>query len=275
MTVSKNFDYKNFITDICVQAEKLIPYDINESDKKYTIEKISDFMNIALSELKNDNKYHYTDGVTTLILQFIGEWTFHKSIDLTRVNFESKLKDNILQQIAFAVFEIAKEAFKKSLPQEQIVQVVEHHVNKTYKEELEKLYNNNEINKETYENAFAQSNIDIYSNMKNCEKYVIENNKKQSFFNNLKPNSINDSFIEITGFILKMIKGILFIFVLPIVFIIMLSFIYLLTLAINKAPNMFKIFTHSYSFIIFFIPVIVLAVISIVLALVKQFRRKP
>ena len=35
MTVSKNFDYKNFITDICVQAEKLIPYDINESQTIY------------------------------------------------------------------------------------------------------------------------------------------------------------------------------------------------------------------------------------------------
>ena len=159
MADRKDFDYENFVRDLCEQAEKLVPDDILPDDKKYIMQMIFNFCTIACDALKKDRKLSLDN--TLLITQFIGEWTFHKSIDLTRASIEREIKDKVLQQIAYVIYEIAKEAIKRDLPQEQIVQVVEHHVNKTCKEELDKLYNNKEINRETYENALAQSNIDI------------------------------------------------------------------------------------------------------------------
>ena len=44
-----------------------------------------------------------------------------------------------MQKIAFTIFEIAKQMISKNMPQDEILQIVEHHVKKAYVKALEDL----------------------------------------------------------------------------------------------------------------------------------------
>ena len=68
--------------------------------------------------------------------------------------------DGIMQKIAFTIFEVAKQAIKKNIPQDQILQLIEHHVNKSYKEAIDNLEKRGVISSEISQKAMSQSNID-------------------------------------------------------------------------------------------------------------------
>lgn len=63
-----------------------------------------------------------------MITQIIAEWSFHKSVDLIRSGIPQQYWDPIMQKIAYTIFEIAKNAFHQGLPQDQCLQLIEHHV---------------------------------------------------------------------------------------------------------------------------------------------------
>ena len=65
-----------------------------------------------------------------------------------------------MQKIAFTIFEVAKQGIIRSIPQEQLLQAVEHHVIKVYKKCIEDLEKRGVINEEVKEFAESQSNID-------------------------------------------------------------------------------------------------------------------
>ena len=65
-----------------------------------------------------------------------------------------------MQKIAFTIFEIAKQTFKQNLPQDQILQLIEHHVKKAWDEALQELKDRNLIDEGLREKAAGQSNID-------------------------------------------------------------------------------------------------------------------
>jgi len=65
-----------------------------------------------------------------------------------------------LQKIAFTIFEIAKQTFKQELPQDQILQLIEHHVKKTYLDSIAELKDKGMIDEGLMEFASKQSNID-------------------------------------------------------------------------------------------------------------------
>ena len=88
----KGFDYKAFALDLSNQAMELIqqpdsgvvPSNLTEQDKKVIIETVRKFCTMAGEALSNDNQIKFNAEQASLVTQFIGEWTFHKSIDLIK-----------------------------------------------------------------------------------------------------------------------------------------------------------------------------------------------
>ena len=62
--------------------------------------------------------------------------------------------------MAFTVFEIAKQAVVKKMPQEQIIPLVEHHVNTCFKQAIEDLKAKGALDEKVSNDALHQSNID-------------------------------------------------------------------------------------------------------------------
>ena len=115
---------------------------------------------ISVNALIKDETITLDSAQASLITQFIGEWSFHKSIDLIRSKIDPSLREGILQRVAFTVFEIAKQATLKRMPQEQIIPLVEHHVNVCFKQALEDLKKKGILDDKAEQNALSQSNID-------------------------------------------------------------------------------------------------------------------
>ena len=111
--IKNTFDYKTFVVDLANQAKTIIPEDISSDNKKYIIQMIYNFCTLACEAAVKDENITHDNAL--LITQYIGEWTFHKAIDLTRAGIEGKSRDDVLQQIAFVVYEESKQALLKNL----------------------------------------------------------------------------------------------------------------------------------------------------------------
>lgn len=154
----KNFNYEAFATDLAQQASQMLPDDLSAEEKTFVVSIITRFCKMAGDALvKEENSTLNTNEVCTVI-QFIGEWIYHKSIDIIRGGVEPKYREGVLQKIAFTVFEIAKKAVK--FPTEQLINLVEAHVKKTFTKALEDLAARGQISPEIADNAMHQSNID-------------------------------------------------------------------------------------------------------------------
>ena len=114
-----------------------------------------------------------------MIVQFIGEWTFHKSIDILRANLPIQYRESILQKIAFTIFEIAKQSIIRGLNQDQVIMLVEAHVKKTFEATIKDFLDRGMLLEDVAENALKQSNIDQMAKQMQEEKYgeVVEDKK--------------------------------------------------------------------------------------------------
>ena len=169
----QTFDYQAFVNELATQAQAVVPVDISEDDKKYITRIVYNFCNLACEAILKEPNFSLEED--TLITQFIGEWTFHKAIDLIRAGIAPQLRDQILQNIAFTVFEISKQAVSKKLNQTQVIQIVEHHVKKSYMESLTKLKEQGIISEDDYNRAMGESNIDKMAESQ--EEELIEENE--------------------------------------------------------------------------------------------------
>ena len=156
----EGFDYKGFAQNLAQQALELIPPDFNDAQKNYVANTLLNFSAVAGEALYNDTQFNFNLDQAIMITQIIAEWSFHKSVDLVRSGIPQQYWDPIMQKIAFTIFEIAKNAFSQNLPQDQCLQVIEHHVKKTYLECIEELKDKNLIDEGLMEQAASQSNID-------------------------------------------------------------------------------------------------------------------
>ncbi|MBQ8634886.1 hypothetical protein IJ425_01875 [bacterium] len=156
----KNFNCDAFAKDLATQASQVVPADIKKEDKDFVIEIIFRFCKMAGDALVKEENSKLNAQQASLITQFIGEWIFHKSIDIIRANIEPKYREGILQKVAFTVFDIAKKAVEKDIPQEQLISLVEAQVKKCFTKALEELKEKGVLNEATTENALSQSNID-------------------------------------------------------------------------------------------------------------------
>ena len=156
----EGFDHKAFAKNLAVQAGQVVPADIAPEDKKFVVDIVYKFSFLSGDALIKDQTITLDGTQASLITQFIGEWSFHKSIDLIRSKIDPSLREGILQRVAFTVFEIAKQATLKRMPQEQIIPLVEHHVNVCFKQALEDLKKKGVLDDKAEQNALKQSNID-------------------------------------------------------------------------------------------------------------------
>lgn len=152
------FEYKEFAQNLAQQALELIPPDFNENQRNYVANTLLNFSTIAGQALYDEGQFNIDQAV--MITQIIAEWSFHKSVDLVRSGIPQQYWDPIMQKIAFTIFEIAKNAFTQNLPQDQCLQVIEHHVKKTYLDCIAELKEKNLIDQGLMEQASMQSNID-------------------------------------------------------------------------------------------------------------------
>lgn len=154
------FNPHEFAENISMQASEVIPADISGNDRIFIIEIIKKFCSMAGDAVIQDTKSNFSAEDASLICQFIGEWTFHKSIDLTKGGIDINLREGILQKVAFTIFEIVKQGINKKIPQEALIELVEGQVNKSFKGALEELKKKNILNDEAIKKAESQSNVD-------------------------------------------------------------------------------------------------------------------
>lgn len=154
----QGFEYKEFAQNLAQQALELIPPEFNDNQKNYVANTLLNFSTIAGQALYDEGLFNIDQAV--MITQIIAEWSFHKSVDLIRSGIPQQYWDPIMQKIAFTIFEIAKNAFQKNLPQDQCLQLIEHHVKKTYLDCIAELKDKNLIDENLMEIAASQSNID-------------------------------------------------------------------------------------------------------------------
>ena len=156
----EGFDYKGFAESMSEQAKSLVPQDIEERERDYVVKTLTNFTLLAGEALYNDESLNITAEQAVFITQVIAEWSFHKSIDLINSGILPQYWDSIMQKIAFTIFEVAKQAIIRKVPQDQLLQAVEHHVVKVYKQSIDELEKKGFIDSEVKERAQGQSNID-------------------------------------------------------------------------------------------------------------------
>ena len=156
----EGFDYKGFAASMMEQSKALVPQDLEDFQKEYITKTLGNFTLLAGEALYNDDSLNLTVDQAVFITQVIAEWSFHKSIDLVHSGILPQYWDSIMQKIAFTIFEVAKQAMIRKIPQDQLLQAVEHHVIKVYKQSIEELEQKGIIDAEIKERAESQSNID-------------------------------------------------------------------------------------------------------------------
>jgi flagellar biosynthesis component FlhA len=162
------FNHEDFARSMQEQSYELIPSEFSKVEKEYISTTIYNYTKIAGESLNNDNENNYSDEQKFFIAQIIAEWSFHKTVDIIRAKIPNKYRDAIMQKVAFTIFEISKQACAENISNDQILEVVEQHVVKVYKECVQKLL----IEDKQKDIAYAQSNID---------KMTIEMKKNNKF----------------------------------------------------------------------------------------------
>ncbi len=156
----QGFNYEEFAKNLTDQAKEIVPADFNDNQKQFVVNTLYNFSNMAGKALSEDKQSGFNADQAMMITQIIAEWSFHKSVDLIRSGIPQQFWDPIMQKIAYTIFEIAQQTFKQNLPQDQILQLIEHHVKKAYDESIKELKDRNLIDEALMEKAVKQSNID-------------------------------------------------------------------------------------------------------------------
>lgn len=156
----EGFDYQGFANELSSQVDELIPGHFQDFQRQYVKNTVNNFATLCGEAIYNDEKLNFTAEQGMFITQIIAEWSFHKSIDVIKTGILPDYWDGIMQKLAFTIFEIAKQTLIKGVPQDEILQIVEHHVQKTYQGILEDLKKRKVIDDAVLDRALHQSNID-------------------------------------------------------------------------------------------------------------------
>lgn len=167
----EGFDYKAFAASMTEQAKELVPKELKDQEKQYIVKTLGNFTLLAGEALyKDEQNLNLTPDQAVFITQIIAEWSFHKSIDLIHSGILPQYWDSIMQKIAFTIFEVAKQAVIRKIPQDQLLQAVEHHVVKCYNAAIEELQQKGIIDEEIKTRAESQSNIDAMAQQAQAEQ---------------------------------------------------------------------------------------------------------
>ena len=151
----EGFDYKEFAQMMSSQAGELVPKNFNDMQRNYVVKTLTNFTLLAGEAISNDTKLNFNADQAVFVTQIIAEWSFHKSIDLVHSGIMPEHWDGVMQKIAFTIFEIAKQAIQKNIPQDKTLQLIEHHVDKTYRDAIADLEKRGVISSEISQKADA------------------------------------------------------------------------------------------------------------------------
>jgi len=205
----KSFNYEAFAKDLSGQAREVVPSDINKDDREFIVDIIYRFCQMAGDALVKEENSVLSAQEAGLITQFIGEWIFHKSIDLIRAQVDEKYRESILQKVAFTVFDIAKKAVEKQIPQEQLISLVEAQVKKCFTKAIEDLEDKGILSKDISENALSQSNIDTMAISQTEEEIKEEEDQNIASMSDAKIIKLASLAILMKNFPTQKIKNIL------------------------------------------------------------------
>lgn len=187
----QGFDYEGFAKNLASQATELVPQDFDASQRTYVTNTLLNFATLAGEALYNDTESNFNADQAVMITQIIAEWSYHKSVDLIRSGIPQQYWDPVMQKIAFTIFEIAKQTFKQGLPQDQILQLIEHHVKKAYLDSIAELKDKGFIDDGLMEFASKQSNIDAMMQQMQENGEVEQAQQQQAVAQNNVPQQVN------------------------------------------------------------------------------------
>jgi len=170
---------QEFAKNLAQQANSYIPDDISEEHKKYVAKKVYEFCLITGDHLLKQYQEQFTDEDAVVVIQFIGEWTFHKSIDLIRSGLRYEYWDTILQQVAFAALKAALQAHSENLDQANAASLIEAHVMESYKNCIAHLAKSSILKEDEVEKILSYSNVDkMAEESAQSDSSQVENDEK-------------------------------------------------------------------------------------------------
>lgn len=154
------FNHEEFAKNLAQQAREVVPPDISQQEKAYIVNLVYQYCMIAGNELNKDPQSPFNVEQARIICQLIGEWTYHKTIDIIHAQLPPEYRDQVLQSVAFTVFEMAKLGLSKNLQIQQLLMVVEEKVKQAFDSAIEDLKKRNLIDEQLAQTAISNSNID-------------------------------------------------------------------------------------------------------------------
>lgn len=154
--------YIDFIENLIGQIQPLLPKDVNKLQEDYLVSNIRKSAMLMASGIQDDEEFSRIDfEQQCFYIQVMAEWSFHKEIDLFRSGIPAKYWKVVMQKIWYAMWEVMYACVKNEAPETVVLSLVERFVNRTYRDAVEELKENEIIDEKTEEKAKEQSNIKI------------------------------------------------------------------------------------------------------------------
>lgn len=154
--------YIDFIENLIGQIQPLLPKDVNKLQEDYLVSNIRKSAMLMASGIQDDEEFRRIDfEQQCFYIQIMAEWSFHKEIDLFRSGIPAKYWKVVMQKIWYAMWEVMYACVKNEAPETVVLSLVERFVNRTYRDAVEELKENEIIDEKTEEKAKEQSNIKI------------------------------------------------------------------------------------------------------------------
>ena len=154
--------YIDFIENLIGQIKPLLPKDVNKLQEDYLVSNIRKSAMLMASGIQDDEEFSRIDlEQQCFYIQIMAEWSFHKEIDLFRSGIPAKYWKVVMQKIWYAMWEVMYACVKNEAPETVVLSLVERFVNRTYRDVVEELKENEIIDEKTEEKAKEQSNIKI------------------------------------------------------------------------------------------------------------------
>lgn len=154
--------YIDFIENLIGQIQPLLPKDVNKLQEDYLVSNIRKSAMLMASGIQDDEEFSRIDfEQQCFYIQIMAEWSFHKEIDLFRSGIPATYWKVVMQKIWYAMWEVMYACVKNETPETVVLSLVERFVNRTYRDAVEELKENEIIDEKTEEKAKEQSNIKI------------------------------------------------------------------------------------------------------------------
>lgn len=154
--------YIDFIENLIGQIQPLLPKDVNKLQEDYLVSNIRKSAMLMASGIQDDEEFSRIDfEQRCFYIQIMAEWSFHKEIDLFRSGIPAKYWKVVMQKIWYAMWEVMYACVKNEAPETVVLSLVERFVNRTYRDAVAELKENEIIDEKTEEKAKEQSNIKI------------------------------------------------------------------------------------------------------------------